>query len=259
MWRRLRIIALRLILLVVAVDTWLDRIYTTDWNLPLRVAVFPIDADRSGAAEQFVRRLQVSDFERVERFFSDAARSHGVSLEQPFRLVLAPPLDEPPPALAQNAGALGAMIWTLRMRWWAWRVPPELPGPRPDIRLFVLYHDPARSSSIPHSVGLQKGLFGVVHLFADRSMSGSNDVVLAHELLHTVGATDKYDPRSNQPIYPEGFAEPQREPRYPQTAAELMGGRIPVSASEAEIPVSLREVRVGNKTAEEIGWLGADD
>jgi len=93
-----------------------------------------------------------------------------------------------------------------------------------------------------------------VHLFADGGMRGSNDTVIAHELLHTLGATDKYDLRTNQPVLPDGFAEPDREPLYPQSFAELMGGRIPVSTTESTTPESLEKVIVGGKTASEIGW-----
>ena len=91
-------------------------------------------------------------------------------------------------------------------------------------------------------------------MFADAGMKGSNDMVIAHELLHTLGATDKYDLRSNQPAHPDGFAEPDREPLYPQSFAELMGGRIPVSSAESTTPESLQQVIVGAKTASEIGW-----
>jgi hypothetical protein len=139
------------------------------------------------------------------------------------------------------------------MRYWAWGIDSP-PGPAPDIKLFVMYHDPAISPSVPHSVGLQKGLFGVVHVFADGSMKGSNDAIIAHELLHTLGATDKYDLRTNQPMHPDGYAEPDREPLYPQSFAELMGGRIPVSSTESTTPESLQQVIVGAKTASEIGW-----
>jgi hypothetical protein len=76
-------------------------------------------------------------------------------------------------------------------------------------------------------------------------------------LLHTVGATDKYDAASNHPVFPDGYAEPDQEPRYPQTAAELMAGRIPISDSEAEIPQDLSETLVGPTTAREIQWLKA--
>ena len=138
------------------------------------------------------------------------------------------------------------------MRFWAWRV--DAPGVAPDIKLFVLYHDPAISPAVPHSLGVQKGLFGVVHVFADAGMQGSNDTVMAHELLHTLGATDKYDLRTDQPTQPDGYAEPDRDPLYPQSFAELMGGRIPESSTESSVPESLQQVIVGTKTASEIGW-----
>jgi hypothetical protein len=77
---------------------------------------------------------------------------------------------------------------------------------------------------------------------------------MAHELLHALGATDKYDLQDDQPIAPDGFAEPERQPLYPQSFAELMGGRIPVSRTEATTPESLQQVLIGAKTASEIGW-----
>ena len=74
-------------------------------------------------------------------------------------------------------------------------------------------------------------------------------------MLHTLGATDKYDPRTTLPQFPDGFAEPQKSPRFPQAFAELMGGRIPVSDSRAEIPDDLSRCRVGTATARELKWL----
>jgi hypothetical protein len=111
------------------------------------------------------------------------------------------------------------------------------------------------SEQVPHSLGLQKGLVGVVHAFADRSMRGENSIVIAHETMHTVGATDKYDPASGLPVYPEGYADPTREPRFPQEKAEIMAGRRAVSASDDDMPGDLREEVVGRKTAVEIGWI----
>jgi len=52
--------------------------------------------------------------------------------------------------------------------------------------------------------------------------------------------------------FPLGFAEPDRIPRYPQRFAEIMGGRIPVSTTDAMIPNNLKNVVIGNLTAEEI-------
>ena len=56
-------------------------------------------------------------------------------------------------------------------------------------------------------------------------------MVIAHELLHTVGATDKYDPAANESSPPEGYAEPDKIPFFPQTFVGLMAGRIPLSAA----------------------------
>lgn len=254
MWRRLRIAALLLVLLFVALNTYFDRVYSTDWDIPLRVAVFPINGDGSDTAERFIQQLAPEHFITIESFFEDEGRRHGLKLERPVRVSLGSEIRELPPMIDPGAGRLSVMLWSLRARYWAWSVPEDSPGARPDVRLFVLYHDPERSPSLAHSVGLQKGLFGIVNVFADRSTIGANDVVISHELLHTLGATDKYDIATSQPRHPEGFAEPHRDPLYPQAQAELMGGRIPLSDLESDIPESLRQVVIGPRTASEIGW-----
>jgi hypothetical protein len=253
MWRRLRIAILLLILLFVALNTYFDRVYSTDWNTPLRVAAFPINADGSEVTERYIHQQPPEAFQEIETFFEQEAKEYGLQMERPIRLALAPPLTDTPPALDPRAGRLSVLLWSLKMRYWAWRVDAP-PGPAPDIKLFIIYHDPAISPAVPHSVGLQKGLFGIVHVFADGGMRGSNDSVIAHELLHTLGATDKYDLQSNQPVHPDGYAEPDREPLYPQSFAELMGGRIPASSAESTTPESLQQVIIGGKTATEIGW-----
>ena len=102
-----------------------------------------------------------------------------------------------------------------------------------------IYHDPSFTQAVPHSVGMQKGLVGVVHAFADAAMTRTNNVVIAHEILHTLGATDKYDPQSLAPLFPIGYAEPERKPLYPQSFAEIMAGRYAVDAHTFEMPASL--------------------
>ncbi|HSC09174.1 MAG TPA: hypothetical protein VLD59_20290, partial [Steroidobacteraceae bacterium] len=131
--------------------------------------------------------------------------------------------------------------------------------PPPDIRMFVLYHDPATTTSVPHSLGLQKGLLGVVYAFADRDMTAANNIVIAHELLHTVGASDKYAANDDRPLFPAGYADPQQQPLYPQARAEVMAGRRMLSEQEWEMPYGLREVVVGPETAAEIHWIEAPE
>ena len=157
-------------------------------------------------------------------------------MERPIRLLLAPQLRDLPPMLDADASVLGVMLWSLRARYWAWRL-PDAPGPAPDIKLFVLYHDPARSPSLPHSVGLQKGLFGIVNVFADRS----DDGLERHGHRTRAAAHTRRDGqvRSQRPISRAtrtATPKPHRDPRYPQSFAELMGGRIPVSTGRIATP-----------------------
>ncbi len=126
-----------------------------------------------------------------------------------------------------------------------------------DIRIFVLYHDPALTPAVPHSLGLTKGLIGVVYAFAAPDMDGENDVVIAHELLHTLGATDKYRAADDAPRFPDGYGDPQQVPLFPQRYAELMAGRRMLSADQWQQAESLDEVVIGPATAPEIRWRTA--
>ncbi|MEM7402301.1 MAG: hypothetical protein AAF304_10175, partial [Pseudomonadota bacterium] len=81
-----------------------------------------------------------------------------------------------------------------------------------------------------------------------------NNIVIAHELLHTVGASDKYGANGN-PIPPDGLGEPDRKPLYPQRLAEIMAGTVASSATQSKMAKSLKTCVVGNRTAREIGWV----
>jgi len=94
----------------------------------------------------------------------------------------------------------------------------------------------------------------VVHAFALATMAGSNNIVIAHELLHTVGATDKYDLATGAPLFPSGYGDRDQVPLYPQQQAEIMAGRRALASGAFEMPGSLREVVVGPETAWEIRW-----
>ena len=122
----------------------------------------------------------------------------------------------------------------------------------PDVRIFVRYHRPDIAVRLENSVGLQKGMVGIVNGYASRRHRGVNNVVIAHEFLHTLGATDKYSPADGQPIAPDGLAEPDRTPLYPQRRAEIMGGRIALSEDDSTIPSSLKYAVIGPLTASEI-------
>jgi hypothetical protein len=253
-WRNIRIAILLLVLIWAAGHTWLERFASTRWQEPLWVGIFPVNADGSEAAQSYIDGLDEREFADIEDFVAREAHRYGKQLAEPVHVVLYPPVKQLPPELERSAGVLGTAWWSLELRWFAWRAVDLHGRAPPRIRLFVLYHDPATLQSVPDSHGMQKGLLGVVHSFALRSMAGSNSIVVAHELLHTLGATDKYDPLSGAPLFPVGFAEPHRKPLYPQEKAEIMAGRRALSAQDAQMPAALSAVVVGPATAAEIRW-----
>ena len=254
MARGLRIGFLLFVLLTVAVGTWQARSRTTSWDRALDVVVFPISGDGRPATAAYLRTLGEDSVASIETFMRREAGHYGVGVTTPVDVHLGPEVVHRPPALPSTPTMLGAIVWTLKMRWWAWRH-GEHPVLRPDVKIFAVYYDPELTKRVAHSVGLQKGLVGVANLFAFERMTEENNVIIAHELLHTLGATDKYDPASTLPQFPHGYAEPELDPLYPQRYAEIMGGRIPLSESRADAPANLEAVLVGARTAQEIRWL----
>ena len=254
MFKALRILVLLLILATVAQTAWLAQSRATSWENTLYVGIYPIAADDSPQTRQYIQGLKPDAFVAIESFFDEEAKRYGLSVWRPVSATVAPPVADQPPAAPRNANALQAIIWSLQMRWWASRH-DRIDGPKPAVRLFVRFHDPNGNPRLAHSVGVARGMLGVINAYASQALAGSNTMIVAHELMHTLGATDKYDPATNLPRFPEGFAEPAREPRFPQDFAEIMGGRIPLSPAEADIPRSLAVTLVGAATAAEIGWV----
>ena len=249
MTRNRRIALLLIVLALVAGTTTWERLWVRGWVHPLEVAIYPVAMDE--ASTVFVGQLKAEDFQDIGIFLAREAprwRKHAIPAAQ---LVLKTPLRVAPP-LAQPRSALEAVQWSLRLRWYAFRQTPFWAG-LGTVRLFVLYHPLQFNEALPHSHGLQKGLLGVVHVYASDLQRAQNNFVMAHELLHTLGATDKYD-ASAQPLYPTGVADPNAQPPYPQYKAEIMGGRIALAPNRAEMPKGLEEVVVGYATASEIGW-----
>jgi hypothetical protein len=253
-WRNLRIAILLLILGMAAYSNWYDRYSTTDWDETLRVGVFPIAETDDEVTHNYIARLSAASVTDIEQFLNLEARRHGVAIARPVSVELYRPVEEKPPERAADGNLLQNMWWSLKLRMYARRAVRASGGIPPQIRVFVRYHDPSFTRTVPHSVGMQKGLVGVVHAFADRGMTRTNNVVIAHEILHTLGASDKYDPSTLAPQYPSGYAEPERDPRYPQSVAEIMAGRYAIDSHTFEVPESLDDVVVGSATALEIRW-----
>ena len=249
----LRILILLLVLLAVVLATWQDRYRSTRWRVPLYVAIYPIAADESPVTLRYVAALDAARFKPIDRFFMREAERYRLKAGEPVKTRLRSELHDRPPQRAPSAGVLATAWWSLKLRYWAWRASGHVNEPE-DIRMFVLYHDPALTPQVPHSLGLTKGLIGVVYGFATPEMDGENNVVIAHELLHTVGASDKYLPGTDAPRFPDGYGDPNQVPLYPQSFAEIMAGRRMLRADRWQQAANLDEVLIGPATALEIRW-----
>lgn len=253
MFKAIRIFLLLLILAVVALDTWRTKTRSVEWKNTLPVNIYLINGDASEVTAEYLRGVKLADFKPIEAFMQEEAARYGHAEKASIEVRLGGLLPAQPPAPPANGSALEIIIWSLQMRWWAFRN-ADTRGPGTQVKLFLLYFDPVQNNRVAHSTGLQKGLIGRVNVFASSAMASQNNVVIAHEFLHTLGATDKYDLASNLPIYPQGYAIPDQLPLLPQKYAEIMAGRVPTSQSSAEIPAGLNDAVIGRETASEINW-----
>lgn len=254
MFKTIRIFILLLILAAVALGTWRAKTRVAEWKHTLPVNIYLINGDGSGLTAEYLRSLTLANFKPIEMFMQEEAARYGRESQASVDVRLGGILESQPPAPPGNGNTLEVMFWSLKMRWWSYRN-AETKGADPQVKMFLLYFDPAHNNRLAHSTGLQKGLIGRVNVFASRDMADQNNVVIAHEFLHTLGARDKYDLATNQPIYPQGYAIPDQVPLLPQRFAEIMAGRTPVSQNIAETPAGLDEAVIGKETAQEINWL----
>ncbi|OUR64392.1 hypothetical protein A9Q79_08175 [Methylophaga sp. 42_25_T18] len=254
-YRNIRVLILLSVLAIAAIYTQDQHINTTSWFKPIDVVIFPINGDGSIKTAKYIQQLSQKDFQDIDDFFHRGAKLYRLIVEQPIRTQLGLGIEVLPPAPPQNRNAIfDVILWSLKLRYWAYQHTPDNIANNDRIRLYVIYHQAQQGQVLAHSLGLQKGLIGIIHAFADRDQNSQNNVVMAHEVLHTVGASDKYD-RYNHPVYPDGYAKPEQKPLYPQRYAEIMAGRIALSKQQTKIPTHLKFTIVGEKTAEEINWI----
>ncbi|MGU3312082.1 hypothetical protein [Acinetobacter sp. M5A5_2a] len=251
MWKNIRVLCLLIILLIVAVQAWRDQ--NQDWNHTVVVVLHPVNADGLQTTQTYTDQLKNEDFWAIKNYLDEWSQHyHGQTGN--FVIRLGQQLQQRPPEVPENANILHVMWWSLKFRFYAWRQQqPEDSGA--SLKLYLNYYDPNYQKVLIHSTALEKGRIGSVNLFATKTQALQNQVVIVHELLHGFGAQDKYDLKTGQPIYPLGYAQPEKIPLYPQTQAEIMGGRTALSEQSSKMPNNLQETIIGLPTAREIGWV----
>lgn len=249
--RRIRILILLGILAGALGFTWLEQWMARGWGTPLAVEITPVNGDRLPATAAYIAALGAQDFSAINAFLERETARYGAPVSPALHLTLKPETKQIPPAPPGGGSALSTMAWSLKLRGWVYRQSGQWLPQLGTVKLYVLYYTPQDGVKLAHSLGLQKGLIGVVHAWADPEQNPQNAIVVAHELLHTLGASDKYGP-GGFPLYPEGVADPDKGEHGPQTRAEIMAGRYVDAAGRLRMPDSLAACVIGPKTAHEI-------
>ena len=231
---------------------------TGDWQGTLDIRIIPVIADAKQQTRDYVETLNQQHFEDIERYLIAQAEPFGLNLKNSLDIRLEPSIEDNPPTVPKNNSSLFEVtLWSLKLRWWAWR--NELDDHHiAQIRLYVLYQSPSNNQPLPHSTGLQNGLLGLINARAFENQEGLHQIVIVHELLHIFGATDKYDFSTGEPFYPQGFAQPNQSPLHPQSKAKIMARAMQIDDKKLEVATSLNRIIIGPITAQEIGWLSAE-
>jgi hypothetical protein len=258
-FKLVRIVLLLSILFVIVVGTWMTEKRMAAWERPILVTVYPVAADDRPSTLEFARNIEADSFDAVNQFFATQSRPYGFSVTPAFRFQVAEASTDRPPQVPEQFNTAAIGWWSLKMRWWTWKKSLTDGLVTADIQMVMMLHNLSGGSEMGISVGMRKGRYGIVKAYARKSLEQTNLVVFTHELLHVLGATDKYVLSTGDPIYPEGFADPDQQPLFPQTRAEIMGGAIPISTVSYAMPDSLGQCKIGRLTAEEIGFLGKLD
>jgi hypothetical protein len=232
------------------------------WDRTLDVALVVVHVDGTPAVDPDAVRVLEERLPALEdRLQAECERHQSCpsagGLGKPFRIRLkGPVIASAPPPSPKSESAVDLAKQAVEMKKWLGEVDPRA-GVEPDqwdSRIYVTVRKPASlMRAFVEGESEQDGRVGTVAVELDASMADLTLIVVTHELMHTLGASDKYD-ASGRTLVPDGLAEPDRSPLFPQRYAEVMARNRPLSATSETIPQSLDELAVGPKTATEIGW-----
>jgi hypothetical protein len=177
MAKSIRVALLLFVLATVAVGAWQKRALIQSWERTLDVVVYPINWDGHDATAAYMASLSSQSFASIGEFMRNEAQRHGLVLANPVSVKLGPPVAFAPPPAPVRGQTLEIILWSLQLRFWAWRH-DDYAGPKPDVRVFAVYFDPAARHRVEHSIGLKEGRIGIANVFAATHMSGENNVVV---------------------------------------------------------------------------------
>ncbi len=222
------------------------------WDAPLQITLYPVAGDNDPATQDYISHLDPATFQPIADFLQAQATRYNILIDPVVQINLGPQISEAPPMPDADASMFGAILWSLELRYWAFRHSPDFSAP--GIRIYLVYYAPQQTPILDSSLASAKDLIAVANVFASDAQAAENNIVITHEFLHTLGATDKYDLSTLLPLYPQGYGDPNQQPLLPQTSAEIMAGRMTIEDGKAVMPASLDQCVIGPQTAQEINW-----
>ncbi|HEY3496924.1 MAG TPA: hypothetical protein VGK73_19630 [Polyangiaceae bacterium] len=254
-WFRIRVAILLTVLAFVLLYAWHDRVRRTErvaWERTLDVAFVVV---REGAVSDSAVSALRAETSSLESALARQLVRYRTSPARPFSFVWYGPVDlEAPLPSPPEDGLVGAArhAWQLRNFTTDIDARAKVPSRGFDARLYLVARPPSRSGFV-EGISEHGGRVGVALAELDESNVPLTLFVAAHELFHTLGATDRYD-ANGRTLIPDGLAEPDKVPLYPQLYVEIMARNRPLDAEQQVPPRSLDELWVGASTAAEIGW-----
>jgi hypothetical protein len=257
-WFAIRVSLLLGVLAVVALYAWRDtarRRERNEWKRTLDIALVVVrDGSVSGPALSALtaqtHELEAALGREFARYRREPSKPFTFTWYGPAEL--RKPLPAPPD---DGIVAAAKYAWNLRSFTADVDAQAQVPSRGFDSRVYLVVRPPSRSGFV-EGMSEHGGRVGVALVELDESTVALTLFVTAHELFHTLGATDRYD-AEGRTLFPDGLAEPEKTPLFPQRYAELMARNRPLDAQREVPPASLDELFVGKKTAAEVGWSSA--
>ncbi len=201
-------------------------------------------------------------FRDLSNWFNTEYTRYTGNKDQRFRVETRGPfgVDINPPSLVEDGDT-----WFTRM-FRAFRYPryfrqlaldSGLPVDSYTVRVYVVYGGTAFDMA-SHSRGSENGRVAVVYVSLDETNPGYPLATMAHEIAHALGASDTYNPETSLSSHPYGYIAPFADPLYPQPFAELMAVDIPLSPTREQEVANLNQLRVGHRSAAEMGWISPE-
>lgn len=255
-----RLALLMTVFLGVAGWAWNDmreRRERNAWVRPLHVGFVLLRTGPVSDQTSDMLRARMSDLQtHLEQEFQRWRQTTQV----PFIFSVYGPLDITTPPPESYGEKITDLVYFAYQQWRYLRdvdARAQVPRSELDSRIYLVVRPPnAGELQFVEGQSEQGGRVGVVGVQLDESMVDFALIVATHELMHTLGASDKYDEYGHA-LVPDGLAEPDKVPPFPQQYFEVMARNRPLSPQEEVPPESVEELRIGRKTAEEIGWVAA--